>query len=137
MSYSTILWEIEDGIATLTFNRPEKLNAINNVMAEEIVDALSQVQDDEDIKVLVIKSTGRAFCAGADIKERFLSKIEKKKKNELWDEAVKGYTETACLTLANISKPVIAAINGIALGLGATLILGCDIRLASEKASIG
>ena len=137
MSYQNIIWEVQNGIATLTFNRPEKLNALNNVMADEFLDALTRVQDDENIKVLLITGAGRAFCSGADIKERFLQRIEKKKKGELWGEAMLGYTEKCCLTLTNIAKPTIAAINGIAFGVGSTLVLGCDMRIASQEAKIG
>jgi 2-(1,2-epoxy-1,2-dihydrophenyl)acetyl-CoA isomerase len=137
MSANTILWEVEEGIGTLILNRPEKLNALNDQMADELFGALVKAKEDESIKVIIITGAGRAFCAGADIKERFLPRMEKKKRGELWGEAILGYAEKCCLFLTSMAKPVIAALNGTALGFGSTLALACDIRIASEELKMG
>ena len=137
MSYQTVRWEINDGIATLTLNRPDKLNALSNKMTEEILDILPKVQGDDNIKVMIITGAGSSFCSGADIKERFFQKIEMKKKGEMWDELLHGFTEKCCHHMSKITKPVIGALNGMAFGFGATFALCCDIRIASEDLKIG
>jgi 2-(1,2-epoxy-1,2-dihydrophenyl)acetyl-CoA isomerase len=136
MANSTVLFNVEEGIATLTLNRPEKLNALNEVMAVELLDVFNRVKEDESIKAVVLTGAGRAFCAGADIKERFLPRMEKKKKGEAWGEVICGYAEKMCLLFSGISKPVIAALNGTAFGFGATLALACDMRIACEEAKM-
>lgn len=133
MAYSTIILDKAEGIATLTLNRPEKLNALNDAMAAELVDAFTQVEQDNDVRVLVITGAGRAFWAGADIKDSFLKRIEERKRGEE-SYALVGWLHKTCLQLRNMPKPVIASINGYAVGIGVTLPLQCDIRIASEEA---
>ncbi len=136
MSYEAILFEKKEHVATITLNRPEKLNVRNPKMGGELLEAFGIVDEDEDVRVVVITGAGRAFCAGADIKERFLLRIENRKKG-IEEDVTRDFAETGCLALAKIRKPVIASINGAAVGLGCTLALACDVRIASEKATFG
>ncbi len=133
MAYSTITLEKAEGIATLTLNRPEKLNALNEVMAAELLDAVTHVEEDKDTKVLVITGAGRAFCAGADVKELFLKGIDQRKRGKPSFD-ITSWLERLCLQLRNMPKPTIASINGHAVGIGVTLPLQCDVRIASEEA---
>lgn len=133
MNYETIILEKKENIATITLNRSEKLNAENPRMAEELIDVFGNVDQDDDVRVVVITGAGRAFCAGADIQESFLPRIEEKKRGIIRD-VTREFTEKGCLALARVRKPVIASINGPAVGFGCTLTLVCDIRIASEKA---
>ena len=134
MKYETIILEKKETIATITLNRPEKLNALNPKMQEELMDVFAAVEQDNAVRVVIITGAGRAFCAGADIEELFLKKIEERKKGII-EDATQAFIEVACLALAKITKPVIASINGPAIGFGCTLSLACDIRIASEDAS--
>lgn len=122
------IWETRDSIAILTLNRPHALNAFDVEMMEEHRRRLEQFEDDDDLRVLVYAAAGRAFCAGIDIKKAadFL----------YWDPEVRHrYWVTPAAM--EISKPTIAAVNGYAFGGGCELALGCDIRIASEKAVFG
>jgi len=133
MAYSTITLEKAEGIATLTLNRPEKLNVLNETMVAELQDVVTQVEKDKDTKVFIITGAGRAFWAGADVKELFLKAIEQRKRGEESFDML-GLIEKLCLQVRNIPKPTIASINGYAIGIGVTLPLQCDIRIASEEA---
>ena len=133
MSYETIILEKKEGIATITLNRPEKLNAENPKMDEELVDALGAVDRDNDVMVVVITGAGRAFCAGADIQESFLARIEEGKRGTKHD-VTREFTEVGCIALSQVRKPVIASVNGAAVGVGCTITLACDIRICSENA---
>jgi len=131
--YETIILEKKENIATITLNRSEKRNAINEKMAEELIDVFGVVDRDDDVRVVVIRGAGSAFCAGADIQESFLKKVEERKKGIVGNVTLE-FSERGCLELAKVRKPVIASINGPAAGGGCTLTLVCDIRIASEKA---
>jgi 2-(1,2-epoxy-1,2-dihydrophenyl)acetyl-CoA isomerase len=132
MDYQTIQLELKDAIATITLNRPEKLNALNPQMRLELADAFRTIDRDEDARVLVITGAGRAFCAGADIKEGFQAGLEKRKSGQLQD-VTRSFREVAPV-LAGMDKPVIASVNGYAVGWGCTVTLVCDIRIASDAA---
>ena len=135
MAYSTIILDKAEGIATLTLNRPEKLNAINELMGDELFDAFTRVEQENDIRVLVITGTGRAFCAGADVDGMFLKGIEDRKQGkESLD--ISAWVDRFCVQLRNMSKPVIASMNGHAVGVGVTMTLQCDLRIASAEAKI-
>ncbi len=131
MEYQTIILEKKGGIATITMNRPEKLNALSNQMGIELTDAFRAVQHDEQVRVLVITGAGRGFSSGLDIRESQQAKADKRRGLE---ERMLGFAAIAPLILNGLGKPVIAAINGIAVGFGCTLTLVCDIRIASEEA---
>jgi len=134
MGYEAIILEKKDNIATITLNRPEKLNAWNRQMHSDLADAFTSLEKDDETRVVVITGAGRAFSAGADIQQNFKDGIERTKKspNEVvnWAYVPGGSFES----LAALGKPVIAAINGYAIGIGCTLTLACDIRIASEEA---
>jgi enoyl-CoA hydratase len=130
MSYENLLVEIEEHVAVLRFNRPEVLNALNRKTVEELIAAGESLNDNDEVGVVVVTGEGKSFIAGADIREL-------KDMNEA--EAL-GFSELghrALDTLQKMEKPVIAAVNGFALGGGAEVALACDFILASEKAKFG
>jgi enoyl-CoA hydratase/carnithine racemase len=129
MQYETILVEKKDHITTITLNRPEKLNALNPRMFAELVHAFRKVGQDDDTRVLVITGAGRGFCSGVD-----LTPGPAEGEIELEGVTPGDFPREAPLILSGMKKPVIAAINGVAVGGGLTLTLSCDIRIASEAA---
>jgi enoyl-CoA hydratase/carnithine racemase len=134
MGYQDITFDVKEGIAIITLNRPEKRNALSEGMVEDIVVALDQVQRDYAIKVLIITGAGKAFCAGGDIKrmdERggmFGGNLA-----ELRDNYRFGIQRIP-QALSKLDKPTIASVNGAAMGAGCDLTCMCDIRIASERA---
>ena len=139
MDYETIILEKKNNITTITLNRPEKLNALNPRMMAELVDAFHSVDQDDETMVLVITGAGRGFCSGADLSPQAGSQGprsggEEKPERGIDDVTLKGFPREAPLALAGMRKPVIAAINGVAVGGGCTLTLACDIRIASDVA---
>jgi enoyl-CoA hydratase len=131
MPYETLLSEKRDGIAFLAINRPEKLNALNQKVMKEIHDCFERLKDDDEVKVVILTGSGeKAFVAGADI-------------NELAVQAPIGGRETSLSgqrtldLIENLGKPVIAAVNGFALGGGCELAMACTLRIASENARLG
>jgi enoyl-CoA hydratase len=120
----------DDGVALLTVNRPEALNAMNVAMLDELCGAIEQVESDDEVRVLVITGTGRAFVAGADITHmRGFSPQQAEEWSALGQRTLGK--------LESLKKPVIAAVNGYALGGGTELALACDIRVASDRAVFG
>ncbi len=139
MEYQAIILEKKDNITILTLNRPEKLNALNSQMMTELLDAFHSVDQDDETKVLVITGAGRGFCSGADLSARAGSQGSgsgggERAEKEIEDITLRGFPREAPLALVGMKKPVIAAINGVAVGGGCTLTLACDIRIASEAA---
>lgn len=129
-----ILVEIEDGVGTLTLNRPEKLNAFVGDMRDRIADGLEELAGDDEVRVMVVTGRGRAFCAGADV--GYLRElVEEERLGEA--RALVEAGRRVSRTIVDAPKPVIAALNGPAAGGGANLALACDLRVASERASIG
>ena len=136
MSYSTILYEVEDNILTITLNRPEALNAFNNEMLFELIDACDKADADDDVKAIIITGAGRGFCAGADLSgggNAFDYDSREDKENGLSRDGGGRLT----LRLYELNKPIVAAINGPAVGVGVTMTLPMDIRLASTNAKFG
>jgi len=136
MSYSTILYEVEDNILTITLNRPEALNAFNNEMLFELIDACDKADADDDVRAIIITGAGRGFCAGADLSgggNAFDYDSREDKENGLSRDGGGRLT----LRLYELNKPIIAAINGPAVGVGVTMTLPMDIRLASTNAKFG
>ncbi len=133
MGYQTILLETKDNIATLTLNRPEKLNALNPQMFVELLHAFRKVSQDDESRVLVITGAGRGFCSGLDL----AAQAEKQGASpgaEFEGISPGDFPREAPIVLAGMKKPVIAAINGVAVGGGCTLTLACDIRIAADTA---
>ncbi|MEM3597065.1 MAG: enoyl-CoA hydratase-related protein [Candidatus Bathyarchaeia archaeon] len=131
MEYKYIIYEKSEGIATITLNRPEALNAFSKEVVEEVLNALEDVKADENVRVVVLTGAGeKAFSTGADIKAM-------KGMNALKARELSLMGEKLCLALENLEKPVIAAINGYALGGGLEVAMACDIRIASENARMG
>lgn len=132
MNYENILIESEDGLATITINRPSKLNALNRVTIQELHNAFKEADNDQNIKVIILTGSGeKAFVAGADISE--FADFNVKEGGNL---AAKGQ-ELLFNFVENLSTPVIAAINGFALGGGLELAMSCHFRLASANAKMG
>ena len=132
MSYETILFEISEGIARLTFNRPERLNSFNTPMQAEVRDALTTLQQDTSARVLVITGAGRGFCAGQDLSDRVVAPGDAPP--DLGTSIERGY-KPLILALRRLPLPVIAAVNGVAAGAGANIALACDLVLAARSAA--
>jgi enoyl-CoA hydratase len=129
--YSTLLLEISNQICTITINRPDKLNALNKVVIEELGQAIDEIYNNSDIKSVIITGAGtKAFIAGADISE-FLGLS----KQEAMAMAKKG--QDIFFKIENAPKPIVAAVNGFALGGGCELAMSCHFRIASENAKFG
>jgi enoyl-CoA hydratase/carnithine racemase len=135
LMYQHILLEIDEGIATVTLNRPDKLNAYTVAMGEEIVDAFEQLRHDSSARVIIITGAGRGFCAGVDLEHmKEQASATSTDGPRLGEERL---VREFPLTLLNYPKPVIAAINGHAIGVGITMVLPCDIRIAADTAKLG
>jgi 2-(1,2-epoxy-1,2-dihydrophenyl)acetyl-CoA isomerase len=135
VSYQTILFELTDGIARLTLNRPERLNSFNTVMHAEVRDALASLTDpsgSSTARVLVLTGAGRGFCAGQDLGDRAVAPGGAAV--DLGD-SIEKYYKPLILTLRNLPFPVIAAVNGVAAGAGANIALACDLVIAARSAS--
>lgn len=149
MGYSTLNWQIDDRVLTLTLNRPEQLNAFTVTMANELIDAYHRASADDAVGAVVVTGAGKAFCAGMDLSvggnvfglnDKLNPSLPEQA--ERWDEPaiVNGVRDTGgrvSLAVYDCRKPIIAAINGAAVGIGATMTLPMDVRLASDKARIG
>jgi enoyl-CoA hydratase len=129
-AYTTLTLEKKEHVALLTFNRPEVLNALNTTVATESLDALQGIENDPDVRVLILTGAGRSFVAGADIAEM---QAKTPQEARIYSELGHRFMNT----LQNLPQPVIAAINGFALGGGLEVALACDIRIASESAQFG
>ncbi len=130
MDYTCIIYEKKDKIGLIKLNRPKVLNAMNRQLWVEMQDALETVRTDNDIKALIITGEGRAFSTGADLKD------SKDRSIEDYRQYLESLQE-ASRKIIRFEKPVIAAVNGYALGSGYELALACDIRIAAEEALIG
>ena len=132
MNYENILFDITDGIATLTLNRPDKLNSFTQAMHDEVRHALHRVGTDKSVRVLVLTGAGRGFCAGQDLSDRAVEPGARPV--DLGDSVEKNYAPLV-LALRALPMPVICAVNGVAAGAGANIALACDIVLATKSAS--
>ena len=138
MGYEHILFEVADGLATITLNRPEKLNAYITPMGDELVDAFRSARDDDAVRAVILTGAGRGFCAGVD--------LEHLKAHQAEGNAIGGtgprlgeeaFVKSFPLELLEFPKPVIAAVNGAAIGVGVTMTLPCDVRMAAAGAKLG
>lgn len=136
MDYSTILYDLEDNVLLITLNRPEILNAFNRDMMAEMIDALDKADADDNVRAIIVTGAGRGFCAGADLSaggNTFNAEARDDREDGLHRDGGGRVT----LRIFECKKPIIAAINGAAVGIGATMTLPMDIRLCSTKAKFG
>lgn len=152
MAYETIKYEVEDHVLTITLNRPDKLNAFTGQMMFEMIDAFDKADADDDVRAIIVTGAGRAFCAGADLSAGaktfdYAAREDRPEKQGTpvkadgsidWShESVRDGGGRLTLRIFECLKPVIAAVNGPAVGVGVTMQLPMDIRLASEDAKFG
>jgi enoyl-CoA hydratase/carnithine racemase len=149
MPYETILSELADNIFTITINRPDKLNALNTTMIREFIDAIEVADADDAVRAIIVTGAGRAFCAGADLStggRTFDREARKDRppvpngpdgKPDLSHDAARDGGGRMTLRIFNCKKPVIGAVNGAAVGIGATMLLPMDVRIASSEARFG
>ena len=131
MTFTTIEFVIEDGLARLTLDRPDRLNSFNAQMHEEVRAAMETVQRDDGIRCLLISGNGRAFCAGQDLSDRDVAPGDDAP--DLGETLERKYNPLI-RSLVTLEKPVICAVNGVAAGAGANIALACDIVIAAESA---
>jgi enoyl-CoA hydratase/carnithine racemase len=136
MEFEQILYEVEDHVLTITLNRPERLNAFTATMGKELIEALDAADADDSVRAIVITGAGRGFCAGADL-EGGGSTFDWSERHAAGEEVPRDGGGRISLRLFECVKPVIAAINGPAVGVGITMTLPMDVRLAAEGAKIG
>jgi len=129
---STVLLDIKDNIAIVTLSNPENFNPLNKSTGEKLLEIIESLKDDEDVRCVIITGSGKAFSAGGDIKQ-FKSSIENGTSGQVMDDLTKDLYKIAII-LRVYPKPVIAAVNGWAVGAGMNLALSCDLIIASEKA---
>ena len=149
MSYNTLTYAVSESILTLTLNRPDQLNSFTLEMARELVDAFNRASDDDAVGAVVVTGAGRAFCAGMDLSiDGNVFGLDESQQPTLEDVSERGDEEhilhgvrdeggLVSLAIFECKKPVIAAINGAAVGVGATMTCAMDIRLVSTKAKVG
>lgn len=137
MAFETIGYEVDDRVLTITLNRPDKMNAVTPTMREELIEAFRQADADPEVRVIVVTGSGKAYCAGADVSGG----------TKTFDPQARGWADNEedfrdgggqiTLQIFSSTKPVIGAINGVAAGLGATMLLPMDILMAADTARIG
>lgn len=127
MAFETVLYEVADGICTITLNRPEKINSFNAQLHKEYIEALKQAEKDPAVRCIVLTGAGRGFCAGQDLSDISAEPIS---------EIVRSKYNVWVTKMRTMEKPIIAAVNGVAAGAGAALALAADIVLLSDKASM-
>ena len=143
MKYEVINYEVEDSILTITLNRPDRLNAFTGQMMDELIDAFDQASKDDAVRVIIVTGAGRGFCAGADLEaggntfNREVRNNKGEKVNKDDPEWMRDGGGRTTLAIFECTKPIIAAINGPAVGVGVTMTLPMDIRLASENSKFG
>jgi len=125
MNYETLLFTVENNVATVTLNRPEVYNAANEKMTSEIQDVLKTIEKDSDIRAIILTGSGKAFCSGQDLKDtKGQLRSLKESLNRRYNPIIRK--------IRTIEKPFIAAVNGVAAGAGCSLALACDLRIMSE-----
>ena len=135
MDYEDILYKEENGIVTMILNRPDKMNAFSPGMQDSMYRVVERVAQEKSIKVLIITGAGRGFCSGADVRS-LAEQGNRPERQERPEQAPSGRMNLHIL-MQKCGKPIIAAVNGAAVGAGCDLALACDIRIASEDAQFG
>lgn len=139
LNHETIRYELDDGVATIVLSRRDKLNAFNRRMRDELLEAFDAVDADDDVRAVIITGEGRAFCSGADLSDgaKIFERAVERRDVDLGDESMRDGGGRLTLRIFECLKPVIAAVNGAAVGVGASMQLAMDIRLASVDAKFG
>ena len=143
MKFETIKYEVKDNILTITLNRPDRLNAFTGQMMNDLISAFDSASNDDEVRVVIVTGEGRGFCAGADLGagEATFNRDENPRAKKTDDEEnlewLRDGGGRTTLAIYDCSKPIIAAINGPAVGVGVTMTLPMDIRLASDEAKFG
>lgn len=132
MTDSPVLLDLSDGVATITFNRPEAMNSLDIATKDLLLETVTQVAADPEARCVVLTGTGRAFCTGQDLKEH-IGLLESGGSDRLFNTVEKHYNPIVT-ALAGMEKPVIAAVNGVAAGAGASLAFACDLRIVADTA---
>src|SRR5262245_9467094 len=132
MTYKCLLYEVKDGVATLTLNRPERLNALGDTLRDDLLDAIVRSSADPEVRVMVVTGAGKGFCSGGDVKAMNEAR-ESGRERSLVDRIAPSRDRTL-LAMRDAPQPIIAAVNGAAAGAGMNLALACDIRIASSAA---
>jgi len=132
MSFDDLICHKKNKIATIYIARPHRKNALGNDTTQHLIETLSNIEQDADVSAVVLSGVGDAFCAGGDFKDTFLRGAERSEAD--WQERIRSGPNRLAQQLRLFSKPVIAAVNGVAVGGGATIALACDFRIASDKA---
>lgn len=135
MAYEQIIFEKRESVGIITLNRPERLNAWTGRMAGELTDAIQACNDDRDVGAIIVTGAGRGFCAGADVKDGFAARLEGRDGGQRQQEERRDRPNIA--ELARSSKPLVAAVNGVSVGVGLTFILPFDVIIASDRAQFG
>jgi enoyl-CoA hydratase/carnithine racemase len=133
--YKCLLYEVKDAVATLTLNRPERLNALGDTLREDFHDAVLRASADPEVRVIIVTGAGKGFCSGGDVKAMNEAKEARAERPVL--DKVAPLRDRVLLAMRDAPQPIIAAVNGAAAGAGMNLALGCDIRLASTAARFG
>lgn len=149
MSYATLDRQVTDGILTLTLNRPDKMNAFTVQMSDELVDAFEQASADDAVRAVIVTGAGKAFCAGMDLsvggnvfgldesQRPTLTDMEQRLTEPGIEHGVRDTGGRVTLAIFACTKPVIAAVNGVAVGIGSTMLLPMDVRVAADTARFG
>ncbi|NLO78920.1 MAG: crotonase/enoyl-CoA hydratase family protein [Xanthomonadaceae bacterium] len=137
MSFETLKYEVEDRILTLTLSRPERMNAFNPTMRMELIEAFDRADADDEVGAIIVTGAGKAFCAGADLEKGGDTFNRAKREDKTLGTGLRDGGGTVSLRIFECKKPVIAAFNGAAVGVGVTMTLPMDIRLASTNAKFG
>jgi len=137
-TYETILYDVEDSILTITLNRPDRLNAFTHVMRDDLIDAMDHADADDNVRAVIFTGAGRGFCAGADLAGGGATfDYDDEADHEVINKVHRDGGGMVSLRFFQSSKPLIAAVNGAAVGVGVTSILPMDVRIASENARFG
>jgi 2-(1,2-epoxy-1,2-dihydrophenyl)acetyl-CoA isomerase len=132
MTYECLLYDVKDRIATLTLNRPDRMNALGGTLREDLLDALTKAGADDEVRVIVITGAGRGFCSGGDVKA--MSERQQSGDAGSTKDKYAPLRDRIVLALRECPKPVIAAVNGAAAGAGMSLAMACDMRIAASGA---